>query len=94
LPRPSSRRRQPPRTPANRFPARSTQPSNKLDLFRALQDGSVLLVNTAKDLLKTEGSQLFGRFIIKMIVQAALERSTIAPDHRTSERRYGHYQQE
>lgn len=59
------------------------QPHNKLDVFRALQDGSILFINTAKDLLKTEGSQLFGRFFIKLIAQAALERSTIEPAQRT-----------
>ena len=60
-----------------------TQPSCNARKTSSLLEGSVLLVNTAKDLLKTEGSQLFGRFIIKMIVQAALERSTIDPGDRT-----------
>jgi hypothetical protein len=59
------------------------QPENKLDMFRALQAGSILFINTAKDLLKTEGSQLFGRFFIQLITQAALERSTIEPAERT-----------
>jgi hypothetical protein len=59
------------------------QPNNKLDVFRALQDGSIILINTAKDLLKTEGSQLFGRFFTKLVAQAALERSTVEPAERT-----------
>jgi len=57
------------------------QKENKLDLFAAINDGKIILINTAKDLLKTEGSQLFGRFFISMLAQAALERSTI-PEHR------------
>jgi len=57
------------------------QRENKLDLFTALNDGKIILINTAKDLLKTEGSQLFGRFFVSMLSQAALERSTV-PEHR------------
>jgi Type IV secretion-system coupling protein DNA-binding domain len=59
------------------------QHENKLDLFHALQKGSIILVNTAKDLLKSEGSQLFGRFFLKLIEQAALERAIISPAART-----------
>ncbi|HEX8643730.1 MAG TPA: type IV secretion system DNA-binding domain-containing protein [Allosphingosinicella sp.] len=59
------------------------QKENKLDLFTALNDGKIVLINTAKDLLKTEGSQLFGRFFVSMLSQAALERSTIPEDRRT-----------
>jgi hypothetical protein len=59
------------------------QRENKLDLFEATQGGKIILINTAKDLLKTEGSQLFGRFFIAMLAQAALERSTVPEDRRT-----------
>ena len=58
-----------------------TQPKNKLDLFEAMNSGKIIFVSTAKDLLKSEGSQLLGRFFIAMVSQAALERSTI-PEHR------------
>jgi hypothetical protein len=68
-------------TPA--FERMFAQPRNKLDLFEAMQDGKIILINTAKDLLKREGSQLFGRFFIAMLAQAALERSTLDPDDRT-----------
>ena len=68
-------------TPA--FERMFTQPANKLDLFEALNDGKIILINTAKDLLKDEGSQLFGRFFIAMLKQAALERSTIPDRERT-----------
>ena len=59
------------------------QKENKLDLFQALNDGKIILINTAKDLLKTEGSQLFGRFFVSMLAQAALERSTVPEGERT-----------
>lgn len=62
-------------TPA--FERMFTQKRNKLDLFEAMNEGKIILVSTAKDLLKKEGSQLLGRFIIAMIAQAALERSTL-----------------
>lgn len=66
-------------TPA--FERMFSQPRNKLDLFEAMNEGKIILVNTAKDLLKRDGSQLLGRFFIAMITQAALERSTL-PEHR------------
>lgn len=66
-------------TPA--FERMFTQPKNKLDLFEAMNEGKIILVSTAKDLLKREGSQLLGRFFIAMIAQAALERSTL-PERR------------
>lgn len=68
-------------TPA--FERMFAQTSNKLDLFEAMQDGKIILISTAKDLLKREGSQLFGQFFIAMIAQAALERSTVPADERT-----------
>lgn len=68
-------------TPA--FERMFAQKENKLDLFTAMNDGKIILVSTAKDLLKDEGSALFGRFFIAMIAQAALERSTIPEDERT-----------
>jgi hypothetical protein len=68
-------------TPA--FERMFAQKANKLDLFQALNDGNIILINTAKDLLKEEGSQLFGRFFIALLAQAALERSTLDEDERT-----------
>ena len=68
-------------TPA--FERMFMQPENKLDLFSLLQEGRIVLVSTAKDVLKTEGSALFGRFILALLSQAALERSTLRPEERT-----------
>lgn len=50
---------------------------NKLDLFELLNAGCVILISTAKDLMKAEGSELFGRFFIASITQAILERAVI-----------------
>ena len=43
--------------------------------------GRVILINTAKDLLKEQGTQIFGRFFIALIAQAAQERATL-PEHK------------
>src|SRR6476620_10900874 len=55
---------------------------NKLDLFEAMNRGSLILINTAKDLLKQEGCEILGRFFIALIAQAAQERASIAEDRR------------
>jgi hypothetical protein len=68
-------------TPA--FERMFAQRHNKLDLFEAINRGSVILINTAKDLLKTDGSALFGRFFIASLAQAALERAAVPADKRT-----------
>ncbi len=55
-----------------------SHPRNKLDLFSEMNAGKIILINTAKDLLKENGTEIFGRFFIAMIAQAAQERATIA----------------
>src|SRR3954453_11965205 len=57
---------------------------NKLDLFEAMNRGSIILINTAKDLLKLEGCEILGRFFIALICQAAQERASIPEDKRRS----------
>lgn len=52
-----------------------SHPRNAVDMKRLLDDGKVLLVNTAKDVLKGEASAIFGRFVIALIMQAAFERA-------------------
>ena len=54
-----------------------SHPKSKLDLFSEMNAGKVILINTAKDLLKEQGTQIFGRFFIAMIAQAAQERATL-----------------
>lgn len=68
-------------TPA--FERMFAQPKNKLDLFEATRTGKIVLVSTAKDLLKGDGSALLGRFVIRMLAQAALERSVLPDGERT-----------
>lgn len=68
-------------TPA--FERMFAQPKNKLDLFEATRTGKIVLVSTAKDLLKSDGSALLGRFVIRMLAQAALERSVLPEEERT-----------
>ncbi|WP_262692493.1 type IV secretory system conjugative DNA transfer family protein [Kordiimonas aestuarii] len=60
-----------------------SQARSSLDIFEAMNSGKIVLINTAKDLLKSDGSQVLGRFFISMIVQAAMERATIPKDKRT-----------
>ncbi|NOX39114.1 MAG: ATP-binding protein [Alphaproteobacteria bacterium] len=57
-----------------------SHPRSKLDLFSEMNAGKIILINTAKDLLKEQGTEIFGRFFIAMIAQAAQERATL-PEH-------------
>ena len=59
-----------------------TNKRNKLNLFEAMNSGSLILINTAKDLLKQEGCEILGRFFIALICQAAQERASIAENNR------------
>ena len=59
-----------------------SHPRSKLDLFKEMNAGKVILINTAKDLLKEQGTEIFGRFFIAMIAQAAQERSTLKDHNR------------
>jgi hypothetical protein len=44
--------------------------------------GKVILINTSKDLLKEQGTEIFGRFFIALIAQAAQERATLPASKR------------
>ena len=52
----------------------------KIDLFKLMNDGHIILISTAKDLLKQDGASLYGRFFLSMIGQAIMERAVI-PEH-------------
>jgi len=54
-----------------------SHPKNKLDLFGEINSGKVILINTAKELLKQQGAEIFGRFFVAMIAQCAQERATV-----------------
>jgi hypothetical protein len=69
---------------SNRVLARMfTNKRNKVNLFEAMNRGSLILVHTAKDLLKQEGCEILGRFFIALICQAAQERASIMRDRLT-----------
>jgi hypothetical protein len=57
---------------------------NRLDLFEAMNRGSLILINTAKDLLKQEGCEILGRFFVALVSQVAQERAVIPEDRRRS----------
>ena len=59
-----------------------THPKSKLDLFAEMNAGKVILINTAKDLLKEQGTEIFGRFFIALIAQAAQERAVLPKTER------------
>jgi Helicase HerA, central domain len=48
-----------------------------IDLGSAFQSGKIILVNTAKELLKKEGSSFFGRFILSLVSHSIVERAGI-----------------
>ncbi len=56
--------------------------TNKLDLFDALQNGAIVLINTSKALLKSDASALFGRYMIARVIAAAFERIALAAAER------------
>lgn len=58
------------------FERMMSNPRNKVDFFKAMNEGKIIIVNTARDFLMEQGTQIFGRFIIAMIRQAVQERAT------------------
>jgi hypothetical protein len=59
-----------------------SNPKSKLDLFTEINAGKVILINTAKDLLKQDRAEIFGRFFLALIAQAAQERATLPASKR------------
>lgn len=56
-----------------------SHPQSKFDMFTEMNAGKLILINTSKSLLKGQGTEIFGRFFIALIAQAAQERATL-PD--------------
>jgi hypothetical protein len=54
-----------------------SHPTSKFDMFTEMNAGKLILINTAKSLLKEQGTAVFGRFFIALIAQAAQERATL-----------------
>ncbi|AGI68699.1 hypothetical protein OAN307_c31660 [Octadecabacter antarcticus 307] len=59
-----------------------TNPQSKFDMFTELNAGKLILINTSKSLLKEQGTEIFGRFFIALITQAAQERATLPAQDR------------
>lgn len=57
-------------------------PQSKLRLSQEMNAGKVILINTSKDLLKQTGTEIFGRFFVALITQAALDRASIPKSER------------
>ncbi|MEJ0011269.1 MAG: ATP-binding protein [Bauldia sp.] len=57
-------------------------PTNRFDMFAAMQSRKVVLINTSKALLKTDASALFGRYMIALTLNAAFERVAIPESQR------------
>lgn len=57
---------------------------NKIDIFELLNQGKIILINTAKDLLGQDGAAIFGRFFIALIAQASIQRAAMPPHKRRS----------
>lgn len=57
---------------------------NKIDVFELLNQGKIILINTAKDLLGQDGAAIFGRFFIALIAQASIQRAAMPPHERRS----------
>jgi hypothetical protein len=58
-------------------------PRNGFDMRTALDSGKIVLINTAKDILKSEASAMFGRYCIALIMQAVLERAAEEQEDRS-----------
>ncbi len=59
-----------------------SHPETKFDMFAEMNAGKLILINTSKSLLKEQGTQIFGRFFIALIAQAAQERATLQDSDR------------
>lgn len=59
-----------------------TNPESKFDMFTELNAGKLILINTSKSLLKEQGTEIFGRFFVALIAQAAQERATLRQQDR------------
>jgi len=57
-----------------------TATETKIDIFDVLNNGGIVLVDTAKDFLKGSSAH-FGRIFISLVLQAVLERAVI-PEHK------------
>lgn len=51
--------------------------ANKVDLYQCLNAGKVVLINTAKEHLGEEGCRIFGRYMLALVLKAAMDRARL-----------------
>jgi Helicase HerA, central domain len=56
---------------------------SSINFYDLLQEGAVILVNTATDFLGQQSSEIFARLIISLVGQALIRRAAIEPNDRT-----------
>jgi hypothetical protein len=56
-------------------------PHNRLNMFEALNQGKIIVVNTSKEFFKADQSAFFGRFFIALALQAIEERAGVPERH-------------
>lgn len=59
-----------------------SSPETKLNLYKEMSVGKVILVNSAKSLLQEDGVEIFGRFFIALVLLAAEKRQLVAMEER------------
>ncbi len=57
-------------------------PKSKISFFDAFNSGKIIMIYTAKDLLKSDGTAIFGRFILALIEHAVMERANLVEEKR------------
>jgi len=55
---------------------------NKVDLYEAMNEGKIVLINTSKQVLGKIGSEVMGKFFIAMLTQSAMKRAAIDEEDR------------
>lgn len=53
-------------------------PHTKIDLFAEMNQGKLILIDTANDMLKGDGAKIVGRFFFAKLIQAAQERAFLS----------------
>jgi hypothetical protein len=59
-----------------------SSPKTKLDLYKELSQSKVIVINAAKTVLKEEGTELFTRYILAMVMMAVEKRQLIPKSER------------
>jgi hypothetical protein len=57
---------------------------NKIDMYEAMNSGKIVMINTSKMLLQSEGAKMLGKFFIALILQNTFQRASIDEDKRKS----------